>query len=512
MASPAPDDHHAAMHADFRWHVPERFNIAQACCRRWTEGPRAAERVAIIEHLGDARTGFHSYVALQEQANRLSSALAGLGVRRGDRVALILPQRFETAVACMAALQMGAIAVPLSQRLGPEALAYRLRDASACTAICDGGAMAGLRQARAVCPELRAVIGLGDAGVGPVDHDWQALLASAAAQFEPADTRADDPALLLYASDTPDPPRGVLIPQRALIGKLPGFVCSQNGFGFELARLGLARVCDYGPEEADATTQAIFWSSADWAGTGGLLDALLPTLFFGRPIVACSDRFDPELAFEIMARHRVTHSFLPPTALEAMMKAVPHPRERHVLRLQALASAGALASEAVFAYCQGELDVVVNETFGPIQVNGIIGNCSMNVAPALRTDVSALPPEGAQPALGRPGGGLDLDRSVVGWPARPNSMGRPYPGHRIALLDEAGRECPPGTPGEVAVHRRDVHGDADPVFFLGYWSDEEATRAGFTGDWWRTGDVAQADEDGYLWRPSALAPQVARKA
>ncbi len=91
-------------------------------------------------------------------------------------------------------------------------------------------------------------------------------------------------------------------------------------------------------------------------------------------------------------------------------------------------------------------------------------------------------------------------------------MGRPYPGHRVALLDEAGRECPPGTPGEVAVHRRDVHGDADPVFFLGYWSDEEATRAGFTGDWWRTGDVAQADEDGYLWRPSALAPQVARKA
>lgn len=470
MSHSAPDDHYAAMHAGFRWHVPARFNMAEACCRRWTRGARAAERVAVIEHLGDGRTGFHAYVALQEQANRLSNALAGLGVRRGDRVAIVMPQRFETAVAYMAVLQMGAIAMPLSQLFGPEALQYRLQNAGACAALCDEGSLASLLQARADCPELRVVIGLG-AGAERADHDWQALLAGAADQFDTVDTAAADPAVLIYTSGTTGAPKGALIPHQVLIGNLPGFVCSHNGFGFDLAALGLNRVCAYGPDNADASTQAIFWSPADWAWTGGLMDALLPTLYFGRPIVAYNGRFDPQLAFELMARHRVTHSFLFPTALKAMMKAVPHPRAQHELRLQALMSAGEAVGDAVFAYCRDELGVIVNEMFGQTEVNYIVGNCAMN----------------------------DQRGGAVGWPARPNSMGRGYPGHRITLLDEAGGECAPGTPGEVAIHRRDVHGDADPIFFLGYWNNEAATRAKFSGDWWRTGDVAQADEDGYLW-------------
>ncbi|HEX6364486.1 MAG TPA: AMP-binding protein, partial [Albitalea sp.] len=66
-----------------------------------------------------------------------------------------------------------------------------------------------------------------------------------------------------------------------------------------------------------------------------------------------------------------------------------------------------------------------------------------------------------------------------------------------------GRECPRGTPGDVAVHRRDIHGDRDPVFFLGYWNNERATRNKYTGDpddsWCRTGDTAVMDEHGDLW-------------
>ena len=82
-------------------------------------------------------------------------------------------------------------------------------------------------------------------------------------------------------------------------------------------------------------------------------------------------------------------------------------------------------------------------------------------------------------------------------------MGRPYPGHRVAVIDDDGHECPRGTPGDVALHRRDVHGERDPIFFLGYWKRDDATRAKFTGDpddsWCRTGDTAVMDDDGYLW-------------
>ncbi|MEW6705890.1 MAG: AMP-binding protein, partial [Pseudomonadota bacterium] len=211
----------------------------------------------------------------------------------------------------------------------------------------------------------------------------------------------------------------------------------------------------------------VFWSPADWAWTGGLWDALMPTLYFGRTIVAYQGRFAPEKAFELMQRHRVTHTFLFPTALKAMMKAVPHPRQRYDLKLGAIMSAGEAVGDAVFAYGQQELGITINEMFGQTEINYVVGNCALH------------------------------------WPARPGSMGRAYPGHRVAVIDDEGRECPRGTPGDVAVHRRDIQGHPDPVFFLGYWQNPDATRAKFTGDpansWCRTGDTAVMDEDGYLW-------------
>src|SRR5205085_8057511 len=116
---------------------------------------------------------------------------------------------------------------------------------------------------------------------------------------------ADDAALLIYTSGTTGPPKGALIPQRALIGNLSGFVCSQNWFGFDAV-------------DRRRRSAAVFWSPADWAWTGGLMDALLPTLYFGRPIVAYQGRFAAEKAFELMQRYRVTHAFLFPTALKSM--------------------------------------------------------------------------------------------------------------------------------------------------------------------------------------------------
>ncbi|MDP1685138.1 AMP-binding protein, partial [Hydrogenophaga sp.] len=221
------------------------------------------------------------------------------------------------------------------------------------------------------------------------------------------------------------------------------------------------------PFDVSVPSMAVFWSPADWAWTGGLMDALLPTLYFGRPIVAFNGRFSPQTAFELIERHGVTHSFLFPTALKAMMKAVPTPKAQYKFTLQGLMSAGEAVGDAVFAWCRDQLGVTVNEMFGQTEINYIVGNCARL------------------------------------YPARPGSMGKGYPGHRVAVIDDAGNECPVGVPGDVAVHRLDVHGDPDPVFFLGYWKNAASTRAKYTGDmansWCRTGDLASRDADGYLW-------------
>ena len=498
-------DFYQAMQDGFGWQVPTHFNMAEVCSRRWAAQPDAATRVALLEHLPADADGRavpprrYTYAQLQQAADALSHVLADLGVQRGDRVAIVLPQRFETAVAYIAVMQMGSVAMPLSLLFGPEALEYRLQDSEAVVAIVDASSVNNVLTVRAQCPALCAVVGVdlsNAADMLHVDVDYASAVAAQQRAFTAVQTKADEGAVLIYTSGTTGPPKGALIPHRALIGNLTGFVCSQNWFGFATQAAAGHMAND---AHLPAGSSAVFWSPADWAWTGGLMDALLPTLYFGRPIVAWNGRFGPELAFTLMQQHGVTHSFLFPTALKAMMKAYPEPRSQFKLQLQAIMSAGEAVGDAVFGYCQTELGVTVNEMFGQTEINYIVGNCAMEWAPTLGTDVSSLPPEGAQTALGRPGGGLGTFRVNVGWPAKPGSMGKGYPGHRVAVIDEDGHECPAGVPGDVALNRYNQHGQPDPIFFLGYWKNEKSTVGKFTGDWCRTGDLALCDEDGYLW-------------
>ena len=458
-------DNHAPMLAQFRWQVPRQFNIAEVCVRRWAQHSHTANRLAVITHHANAPALQHSFAQIQAAADALSHLLAAQGLQAGDRVAVVLPQRFETVVAYMAIWQMGAVVMPLSQLFGPEALQYRLQDSGAVLAIVDQVSASVVAELKSSCPALRGSIGV-DAGCGEVTFEGQAHQAHGPTEEWPLyPTLACDPAVLIYTSGTTGPPKGALIPHQAMIGNLTGFVCSQNWFGFAPNGPGVQ------DGELPSGSHAVMWSPADWTWTGGLMDALLPSLYFGRPIVAWAGRFSAELAFGLMQQHRVTHTFLFPTALKAMMKAYPHPAVQFQLDLQAIMSAGEAVGDAVFAYCQAELGLTVNEMFGQTEVNYIVGNCAMNGDTA----------------------------DGVGWPAKPGSMGRAYPGHRVAVIDEEGQECPVGVPGDVALHRLDMHGEPDPIFFLGYWNQPEATAHKFTGDWCRTGDLATRDADGYLW-------------
>ncbi|HET7096457.1 MAG TPA: AMP-binding protein, partial [Casimicrobiaceae bacterium] len=118
-----PVDRYSEICAAYRWDVPSRFNIARACCGRWAND--RARFAMYWEDESGARSA-HTFWDLQQQANRVSNALAARGVKAGDKVALILPQRPETAIAHIAVYQLGAITVPLSFLFGPDALEYRI--------------------------------------------------------------------------------------------------------------------------------------------------------------------------------------------------------------------------------------------------------------------------------------------------------------------------------------------------------------------------------------------------
>ena len=429
-------DRYDELYRSFRWDVPERYNMARACCGQWA-GDRA--RFALYWEDESGATAAYSFWDIQQAANRLTNALAALGVKRGDRVAIILPQRPETAIAYVAVFQMGAIALPLSHLFGPDALEYRMEHAEASVAIVEPTTIGNLRTLRDRLTHLRHVIGVDvhESGI----QGWKTLLEKASARFAPVDTQGDDPALIIYTSGTTGPPKGALKAHRVLLGNVPGFVHSHDFF----------------PQPGD-----MFWSPADWAWTGGLMDALLPAWLFGMPILGYRGRFDAEKAYYLLEKYGVRNSFLFPTALKLMMKAVPEPRKRHNLELRSIMSAGESVGVTVFEWAKTELGVTINEMFGQTEINYVVGNCQS------------------------------------AWPAKPGSIGRPYPGHRVAVIDDKGNEARRGELGEIAVNRR-FNGQPDPVFFLEYWKNERATREKFIGDWGCTGDQAKMDEDGYLW-------------
>jgi acetyl-CoA synthetase len=423
-------DRYDELYRGFRWHVPAHFNIAQACCGQWASD---RGRFALYWEDESGASAAYSFWDIQQAANRLSNALAALGVRRGDRVAIILPQRPETAIAYVAVFQMGAIALPLSHLFGPDALEYRMEHAEASIAIVEPTTIANLWKVKDRLSSLRHVIGV-DTGEG---WQWRQLLEKASSRFTPVDTSAEDPSLIIYTSGTTGPPKGALKAHRVMIGNVPGFVHSHDFF----------------PQRGD-----LFWSPADWAWTGGLMDALLPSWLFGVPILGYRGRFDAEKAYYLIEKYGVRNSFLFPTALKLMMKAVPHPGKKYDLNLRSIMSAGESVGVTVIEWAREELGVTINEMFGQTEINYVVGNCQ------------------------------------AAWPVKPGSIGRPYPGHRVAVINENGVEVKKGELGEIAVHRA-----GDPVFFLEYWKNPQATKDKFIGDWGCTGDQGKMDEDGYLW-------------
>ena len=156
----AATDRYQELYRGWRWEVPERLNIAQVCCGRW-----AADRSRFALYWEDesGATAKYTFWDIQREANRLSNALAGLGVKRGDRVALILPQRPEMAIAYMAIFQMGAIALPLSHLFGPDALEYRMEFAGASVVFVEPTTIANLWAAKDKLTHLKHVIGVGGA-------------------------------------------------------------------------------------------------------------------------------------------------------------------------------------------------------------------------------------------------------------------------------------------------------------------------------------------------------------
>src|SRR5271169_6441830 len=282
---------------DFRWDIPARFNIANACCDRHADGSGRPALIYVDEDGGARRTSFDE---LASMSRRFANVLKADGLTRGDRIALFLSQSLELPVAHLAAFRSGLVSIPLFALFGEDALAFRLSNSGAKAVVTDAAGWEKLKKIRERLSDLESVYLVGDevhAGTKPF---W-ATIEAASAEFSTIDTAADDPAIIIYTSGTTGNPKGALHAHRVLLGHLPN----------------VEMVHEFLPKPGD-----VMWTPADWAWIGGLFDALFPAWYHGVPVVGYRARkFEPQAAMRLMADHGVRNVFLPPTALKLMRQA-----------------------------------------------------------------------------------------------------------------------------------------------------------------------------------------------
>ena len=424
-----PGDSYDEVYGDFRWDIPARYNIGVDVCDKWAG---RGDRLALIHETAQGAVETYSFDRLKSLSDRFAGALRRLGVGRGDRVAILLAQGPETAVVHIAAYKLGAVVMPLFTLFGPDALEHRLADSGAKAIVGDAENLAKVTPLLDRLPALEILIST-DGGDGAAAHDYGDLIERAPEHLVAVDTAAEDPAMIVYTSGTTGPPKGALHAHRVLLGHLPGIQTHHENF----------------PQAGD-----LCWTPADWAWIGGLLNVVFPAWHFGVPVLAHRmAKFDAARAFELIARHRVRNCFLPPTALK-LMRQVENPVP---VSLRSVGSGGESLGAELLAWGEDALGLTINEFYGQTEANLIVSNRA----------------------------GL--------MPVKAGSMGRPVPGHVVAVVDEDGVALGPGEVGQVAVRR------PDPVMFLNYWNDAPATAAKFIGDWCLTGDLAHIDTDGYFW-------------
>jgi acetyl-CoA synthetase/medium-chain acyl-CoA synthetase len=417
----------------FRLEVPERFNFSRDVVDRWARDPERRALWWIDDEGGEQQWTF---AQLAEESRRVANALAGAGVRRGDVVLLILPRIVEWWMINLACHRIGAVVSPGTIQLSAKDLAYRIEAAEATCIITSAGVAARVDEAleslTASERPVRIIAGAERSGWLSLSE----LQATASTDFETANTRSDEAAILYFTSGTTGGPKMTLhthasYPLGNLITGRFWLNLSEHDVHWNISDLG--------------------WAKAGWSSLYG------PWHMGATVFVHQTDRFEPKRALDILSRYPVTSVCAAPTILRLL---VLEDLSRYEFpSLRSCVTAGEPLNPETFHSWRNATGVTIREGYGQTETVILVGTFA-DVAPS------------------------------------PGSMGVVSPGFDVRVVDEGGQILPPFQEGDLAVRVRPER----PVgLFKEYWKEPERTARYFKGDWYLTGDRAVEDEDGYLY-------------
>jgi acetyl-CoA synthetase len=417
--------------------IPTRYNLGHALTRGNVEAGRGSKVCLRWENsLGDTRQ--FTYAEMDEASSRLASALTQLGVKRGDRVLLRMPNLPEFYVAALGIAKLGAIFIPSSTQFRASEIAYRLRDSQAVAVITTTGLADEVEAARADAPDLKHLITIPylDVPAGEDQLDFWPLVDDGDADFAAIDTASDEVAFIAYTSGTTGDPKGVVHYHR-----------------YPIAYDSLIEYWhDFREDDVCACPAELGWLLP-------VASTFLYAMRQGIEIVlfhSVDGRFRPEDWFEIFQKYAITNFVATPTIFR-MLTAHADIGSADLSALRHGTSAGEPLPPDTIASVQQHMG------FEPVDGLGM-SECMVYCF------------------------------NMVGMSVKPGSCGRPAPGAVIEIMDDDLKPVPAGTPGVLCL-RRDTH----PGIMKEYWNKPEQTAEMFRGDWYVSGDVLLRDDEGYFW-------------
>src|SRR2546430_4535483 len=367
----------------FRWAVPEEFNFG-ALVDAWATD---RSRVALYWEDEAGRRERHTFWDVKQASNRCMTALAGLGVGRGDPLMVMLPRVPAWQTAIVGGLKLGALVIPCTASLRAKDIAYRARHSGAKAIVTTLEQVPEVEKALADAPGLTHRVALGGAPAGW--HDLGALLARASSSGVPARTRSDEPALYFYTSGTTREPKAVL---------------HTHAYTFAHRYTG-----EYW---LDLQRTDLHWTTSDTGWAKAAYGVLFGPWMNGVPVLMFNGRFDPERELDLLRRNEVTVFCAPPTEYRLLVKQdLGHWR---LPRLRHCTGAGEpLNPEVIHAW---------HDAFG-LPIHDGYGHTER----------------------------ILLAANLPGLPIRPGSMGKPFPGHDLRVIREDRQELPAGDGGDLAL-------------------------------------------------------------